>query len=65
MKYTNRVYHNQAFEREDRDAYVEAARAARMDLTTWIQSLCARAIKRDRRNPANRTHARGHDVENG
>lgn len=55
MKYRNRVITTIAFEAADLAAYREAALAAGLDLTAWVNAQCARAVKRDNRTPGNRT----------
>lgn len=49
MKYKDRVITTVAFERRDLHLYREAATAARLDFSAWVNALCARAVKRDRR----------------
>ncbi len=55
-RYNSRVIHRQAFEREAWERYTKTARAAGLDLTAWIQKLCARACKPDARKINNRNN---------
>ncbi len=56
VKYRNRVITTVAFERDALASYRRAALDAGLDLTAWINKLCARACKPDARKISNRNN---------